>query len=72
MAHYQFFIVPPVSFLCHFLYSLNVLGDFVHPKTQTTAACAHCTPFHSFDAIVTLDHISGLSELEPHVWHSSH
>lgn len=76
MAHYQFFIAPPVEFLCHFLYSVEYFS-WLHPSCiqknlQTFAARTHWSPLRSFDAIVTLDHISGLSELEPHVWHSSH
>lgn len=72
MAHYHFFIVPPVYFLCCFLYSVGYFSCLQAPKNSNFCSLYTLYPHHSFDAIVTLDHISGLSELEPHVWHSLH
>lgn len=72
MAHYHFFIVPPVCFLCHFVYSVGYFSCLHAPKNSNFCSFYTLYPLHSFDAIVTLDHISGLSELEPHVWHSLH
>lgn len=52
---------------------LSLLDFFMH-SISSSAAHNPTVPPHLIllsVAIVALDHISGLSELEPHVWHSS-